>query len=131
MIQKCQLIGISSLVLIGFSLSGLAGVANAMKPEHSQSPQSSGAKPHEHKQQGDRKTKGHRIDFAAAAAKLGTTEAKLKALLGVPVRRAQTCLDIKGTAAKLGVTEQKLIEALGLPAKLPMQGESGQMSQPK
>jgi hypothetical protein len=141
MIQKCQRVGISSLVLIGFSLLGVATVANAMKP--ARSPQSSETKPQE--QQADRKPKRVRIDFAVAAAKLGTTEAKLKAALGIPAQPPQPekagaqepkkpeqrrpRLDIKGAATKLGVTEQKLIEALGLPAKPP--GEPGQMSQPK
>jgi hypothetical protein len=142
MIQKCQRVGISSLVLIGFSLLGVAGVANAMKP--ARSPQSSETK--HQGQQSDRKPKRAPINFAAAATKLGTTEAKLKTALGLPARppqKEQTAgeqepkkpeqrrprLDIKGAATKLGVTEQKLIEALGLPAKPP--GEPGQMSQPK
>jgi hypothetical protein len=144
MIQKCQRVGISSLVLIGFSLLGVAGVANAMAPGQDRSPQSSETKPQG--QQSDRKPKRAPINFAAAATKLGTTEAKLKTALGLPAhppQKEQTAgeqepkkpeqrrprLDIKGAATKLGVTEQKLIEALGLPAKPP--GEPGQMSQPK
>lgn len=65
-----------------------------------------------------------RIDFAAAAQKLGITEAQLKEALGVPAnppaagdRSQRPRLDIKGAASKLGVTEQQLVEALGLPPR--------------
>lgn len=90
-----------------------------------------------------------RINFAAAAAKLGITEAQLKAALGVPAnppgangqpngqangqpngqngpmaqngqgQKRPPKLDIKGAAAKLGISEQKLVNALGLPPHPP------------
>ena len=65
-----------------------------------------------------------RIDFAAAAQKLGVTEAKLKEALGVPAEPPvlpppPPPPDFKGAAAKLGVTEQQLIEALGVPPHPP------------
>ena len=66
-------VGLVSLCLLGFSI-----VVNAA--EAPQSPAQS-AKPRQ--QRSDRKPKP-RIDFAAAAAKLGTTEAKLKEALGIP-----------------------------------------------
>lgn len=68
-----------------------------------------------------------RIDFAAAAQKLGVTEAQLKEALGVPAEppsepptgNPPPRPDIKGAAEKLGVTEQQLIEALGIPPHPP------------
>ena len=64
-----------------------------------------------------------RIDFAAAAAKLGVTEAQLKDALGAPANPPSPSdknqrpprPDFKGAAAKLGVTEQQLTDALGIP----------------
>lgn len=68
-----------------------------------------------------------RIDFAAAAQKLGITETQLKSALGVPEKPPTQPLvsppprpDIKGAATKLGVPESKLIEALGIPPKPPV-----------
>jgi len=68
-----------------------------------------------------------RIDFAAAAAKLGVTEAQLKNALGVPANPPSASgrnqrpprPDLKAAAAKLGVTEQQLINALGIPPHPP------------
>jgi hypothetical protein len=66
-------------------------------------------------------------DFAAAAQKLGISEADLKAALGVtsdsqatpgtPGQRPR--LDIKGAAATLGITEEQLVNALGIPPRPP------------
>ncbi len=74
-----------------------------------------------------------KIDFAAAATKLGVTEAQLKAALGVPAqppsqsdRSQRPRPDFKAAAAKLGVTEQKLKEALGVPAQPPSQADRSQ-----
>ncbi|MDA0211083.1 MAG: hypothetical protein OT478_12975 [Cyanobacteria bacterium FC1] len=62
-------------------------------------------------------------DFAAAAEKLGITEAALKAALGVtsdtqatPGQRPR--LDIPGAATTLGITEEQLANALGMPPDL-------------
>lgn len=68
-----------------------------------------------------------RIDFAAAATKLGVTEAQLKDALGVPANPPSPSdqnqrpprPDFKGAAAKLGVTEQQLTDALGIPPHPP------------
>jgi hypothetical protein len=71
-----------------------------------------------------------RIDFAAAATKLGVTEQQLKDALGVPAnppsvggaspQENRTSRpprpDFKAAATKLGVTEQQLKDALGVPA---------------
>ncbi len=70
-------------------------------------------------QQGNR----HRgPDFAAAAQKLGISEAALKAALGVPATptlgtpgQHRPRPDFKAAATKLGITEQQLVSALGMP----------------
>jgi hypothetical protein len=59
-------------------------------------------------------------DFASAAAKLGITEAELKAALGVPATpptngERPPRPDFADAAAKLGITETQLTEALGIP----------------
>jgi hypothetical protein len=61
-------------------------------------------------------------DLAAAAQKLGISEATLKAALGVPANPPAPSTsgqrpprpDLKAAAAKLGITEQKLTDALGV-----------------
>ncbi len=64
-------------------------------------------------------------NFAAAAQKLGITEAQLKVALKLPAQPPTNSdsppprPDIKGAAKTLGVTEAKLIEALGLPPHPP------------
>jgi hypothetical protein len=69
-----------------------------------------------------------RPDFAAAAQKLGVSEANLKAALGVPANPPTTPPtqgqrpprpDFKAAAAKLGVTEEQLVNALGIPPRPP------------
>ncbi|MDF5732244.1 MAG: hypothetical protein PUP92_30650 [Rhizonema sp. PD38] len=70
-----------------------------------------------------------RIDFAAAATKLGVTEAQLKDALGVPANppspsdsnsnKRPPRPDFKAAAAKLGVSEQQLTDALGVPPHPP------------
>lgn len=64
-------------------------------------------------------------DFAAAAQKLGISEAELKAALGVSENPQATAgtpgkrprLDIQGAATKLGISEEQLISALGIPSR--------------
>ncbi|MFE1746298.1 hypothetical protein [Coleofasciculus sp. H7-2] len=62
-------------------------------------------------------------DFAAAAQKLGISEAKLKEALGVPANptpgQRPPRPDFKAAAAKLGITEQQLVNALGIPPRPP------------
>ncbi|NMG11764.1 hypothetical protein [Brasilonema sp. UFV-L1] len=82
------------------------------------------------------KGKRRRPNFAAAAQKLGVTEAQLKEALGVPTQppppnqssegRPRRRLDIKGAATKLGVTEEQLKEALGIPPRPPEKPSTGQ-----
>jgi hypothetical protein len=68
-----------------------------------------------------------KIDFQAAATKLGVTEAELKDSLGVPAtppnpddpNQRPPRPDFKAAAAKLNVTEQQLVEALGIPPRPP------------
>jgi hypothetical protein len=76
-----------------------------------------------------KKPKPPRINFTAAAKKLGITEAKLKEALGIPAKpsaegtkntqKRPPRIDFKAAATKLGITEQQLKDALGLPAKPP------------
>jgi hypothetical protein len=87
-------------------------------------------------QEGRRNHRGP--DFAAAAQKLGISEADLRAALGVtsdsqatpgtPGQRPR--LDIKGAAAKLGITEEQLINALGIPPRPPQDGNQPDESRP-
>ncbi|MBD2445563.1 hypothetical protein H6G76_00050 [Nostoc sp. FACHB-152] len=78
-------------------------------------------------QQPDGQRRPPRPDFAAAAAKLGVTEQKLKDALGVPANPPSQAdrnqrpprPDFKAAAAKLGVTEQQLKDALGVPPHPP------------
>lgn len=81
-----QRLSISSLLLLGLSFLTVATAAYAAESGPDRSPQSSEG---QSKQRPDRKPQRPRIDFAAAAAKLGTTEAKLKAALGLPARPSQ------------------------------------------
>lgn len=74
-------------------------------------------------QEGRRNHRGP--DFAAAAQKLGISEATLKEALGVPTNPQATPgqrpprPDFKAAAAKLGITEQQLVDALGMPPRPP------------
>ena len=75
----------------------------------------------------DRQHKPPKIDFAAAASKLGVTEAQLKDALGVPANPPNLSdrnqrpprPDFNDAAKKLGVTEQQLTAALGIPPHPP------------
>lgn len=56
-----------------------------------------------------------RIDWAAAAAKLGTTETELREALGLPVQmRERQRPNLQAAAAQLNVTEAQLQQALGI-----------------
>lgn len=72
-------------------------------------------------QEGQRNHRGP--DFAAAAQKLGISEAKLKEALGVPANptpgQRPPRPDFKAAATKLGITEQQLVDALGIPPHPP------------
>ena len=76
-------------------------------------------------QQGQQGRRHRGPDFAAAAQKLGISEAKLKEALGVPANPQATPgqrpprPDFKAAAAKLGITEQQLVDALGVPPRRP------------
>ncbi|MEH1876539.1 MAG: hypothetical protein V7K78_05710, partial [Nostoc sp.] len=72
-----------------------------------------------------------RPDFAAAAAKLGVTEAQLKDALGIPTNfpnqgdrnQRPARPDFAAAAAKLGVSEAQLKDALEVPSNFPNQGD--------
>jgi hypothetical protein len=89
-------------------------------------------KPPESDQEQFRSEPPPRPDFAGAAQKLGTTEAKLVEALGLPPKppeaangdRHQGCLppprlDVVGAAKKLNVSESDLVKALNLPEPPP------------
>ncbi len=63
----------------------------------------------------DRMRRSPRIDFAAAAVKLGVSEQKLKDALGLPANPPPRP-ELKTAAVNLGISEQKLKDALGVPA---------------
>ncbi|MEO1095848.1 MAG: hypothetical protein AAFX01_13215 [Cyanobacteria bacterium J06638_28] len=66
-------------------------------------------------EQGQRQGRHHRIDFAAAATELGTTEAELKTALGLPENPPERQRpDLAAAATQLGVTETQLQTALGI-----------------
>ena len=75
-------------------------------------------------QPGQAGTKRRGPNFAAAAQKLGISEATLKAALGVPATppapgQRPPRPDFAAAAAKLGITEQQLTDALGVRHRRP------------
>ena len=110
-IRQAQLMLVTAIpVLVGtFNLISL-NRANAEASFHqiAQAPQPPNQPP-------DAQHRPPRIDFAAAAAKLGVTEAKLKDALGVPAKPPSPSdrnqrpprPDFNGAAQKLRVTEQQ------------------------
>jgi hypothetical protein len=115
--QLLTLAALSALIgACGFITPGQADSTNPVRVLAQNSPQ-----PNQSQQQ---RPSRPRIDFAAAAAKLGVSEAQLKTALGVSNTNTTTGqkprrLDIPGAATKLGVTEQQLVEALGIPPRPP------------
>jgi len=69
-------------------------------------------------QQGEGHKNHRRLDFAAAAQKLGVSEAQLKDALGIPANlqpgQRPPRPDFAAAATKLGVTQQQLMDALGV-----------------
>ena len=103
------------LLLGMFGCTALNNKATAQSPNPSV--QSS---PGSNQQTGERRHRGP--DFAAAAQKLGISEATLKDALGVPATppapgQRPPRPDFKAAAAKLGITEQQLMSALGIPPR--------------
>src|SRR5919199_1763412 len=90
------------------------------------------ASPQPNQQGGQRNHRGP--DFAAAAQKLGISEATLKEALGVPANptpgQRPPRPDFKAAAEKLGVTEEQLINALGIPPRPPQDGDQADESRP-
>jgi hypothetical protein len=125
-----QLLAISAIPF----LIGACGLANANHTTANQPDVVAQDSSQPNGQQKPSKGKRHRPNFAAAAQKLGVTEAQLKEALGVPAQppsnsgegRPRRRLDIKGAAAKLGVTEEQLRDALEIPARPPGNGSTSQ-----
>lgn len=105
-------------------LIGTVGIT-ALNATAQSSKQIAQTSPQPNQQRGERQHRGP--DFAAAATKLGISEATLKAALGVPATpptpgQRPPRPDFKAAAAKLGVTEQQLVDALGIPPRPPQNG---------
>lgn len=83
--KKLRQLGASSLVLMSLSVLGIVQISNAAEAGQTQAPQSLEGR----SRRPDRKSERPRINFAAAAAKLGIAEAKLKEALGVPSQPSQ------------------------------------------
>jgi membrane-bound lytic murein transglycosylase B len=104
-------------------LVGMFGCVAQSKTTAQPSNQVAQASPQPNQQQEGRRN--HRgPDFAAAAQKLGISEATLKEALGVPTTppapgQRPPRPDFKAAAAKLGITEQQLVDALGIPPHPP------------
>jgi hypothetical protein len=108
--QRFWVLAGAMALLVG-SLGGATGgyVAIAQSTSQNSAPATTESRPD------GMKKRRHRIDFAAAATKLGVTEAQLKTALGVPAQRQKRPrLDLQATATKLGVTEAQLQQALGI-----------------
>jgi hypothetical protein len=99
-------------------LIGTVGIT-ALNATAQSSKQIAQTSPQPNQQRGERQHRGP--DFAAAATKLGISEATLKAALGVPATlqpgQRPPRPDFKAAAAKLGITEQQLVSALGIPPR--------------
>lgn len=100
------------------SACGVAGADNNQPDATGQTPAG--------EQQGQSRRPRRKIDFAAAAQKLGVTEAQLKDALEIPATpeapdgtRRRSRPDLNAAATKLGVTEEKLRDALGISARRP------------
>ncbi|MGF1513343.1 MAG: hypothetical protein ACFB5Z_06565 [Elainellaceae cyanobacterium] len=110
-----------TLAIAAAALVGAIGVANAnaantsatdLRPD--QAARTSGAE-RVKRHHGGRGRGHHRIDFADAAAELNTTEAELKAALGIPENREEAArARFVAAAAELDVTPEALRDALGV-----------------
>ncbi|MBD2091903.1 hypothetical protein H6F67_18830 [Microcoleus sp. FACHB-1515] len=106
--MKYQLLAIATVSLIGLGAIGV-GMNKATADAPVSIAQATPAAPPE----GDRLHR--RIDFAAAASQLGTTEANLRTALGLPAQRPERPRpDLSAAASSLGVTEEQLRTALGI-----------------
>lgn len=105
--MKYPLLAIATVSIIGLGAIGVAinkAAADAPTAIAQATPSATppeGGRPH------------RRINFATAAAQLGTTEATLREALGLPAQPPQRP-NLQAAASTLGVTEEQLREALGV-----------------
>lgn len=103
---------LASAVLVGIVSCASSSPAAS---EATMSAQVSPAMPSELDAGEGRRRHRSRIDFAAAAAELDTTESELKAALGLPENFPQRPRpNLTEAAAQLGITETELQDALGI-----------------
>ncbi len=105
------------MATVGYATASSALNAGQGRPASMQLAQNS-------EQSGQQGAKRRGPDFAAAAQKLGISEATLKAALGVPATppapgQRPPRPDFKAAAAKLGIPEQQLKDALGVRDRRP------------
>ena len=121
-IQRLWMLSMTSLVIvgaIGCAVSAKTAVNPNLVAQASPQNPTQSKKPH------------HRIDFAAAATQLGTTEAALKEALGVPAQPPEGTRparpSLEEAATQLGVTKDQLTQALGIT----IDAQTGQPSRPR
>ncbi len=110
-------VAIASAVLLGSM--GIANLSSANSGDTLVAQSSPSAEqPQEGHRGGHSRGRHQRIDFTTAAAELNTTEAELKAALGIPENhqeeRRERQARFEGAATQLGVTSEALREALGI-----------------
>ncbi|MBE7384922.1 MAG: hypothetical protein F6J95_026355 [Leptolyngbya sp. SIO1E4] len=94
-------------------LLGHAGLSSTQQPDSARSAAIAQASPQP--AEGSPGHRHHHIDFAAAAATLGTSEAELKGALGLPEAPPERPRpDLAAAANQLGVSEADLQAALGV-----------------
>jgi hypothetical protein len=140
-IQRLWMLSITSLVIVGalgWTVSATVSAKTALSPNLLVQ-----ASP-EDPAQGQMRKERRRIDFSAAAAQLGTTEAELKEALGVPARPPEgdrpenrpenrpegsrpARPSFQEAATQLGVSEEQLTQALGLT----IDPQTGEPSRPR
>ncbi len=138
--SRLWVIPVASVLLV----SSMGGVANALTSGTGQASVGAAiaqAQQPDQGQDGPRQRRGgrqhRRIDFAAAAARLGTTEANLRQALGLPAQTPanegrpnqgeRRRSNLQQAAAQLNVSEERLRQALGIT----VDPQTGQPTRPR
>lgn len=118
---KFRRLGLLSAALLMVGSIGYAVSAQSSPIQGDRIAQSSPTDASPNSSEGQRQSgRRPRIDFAAAATQLGTTEAELKEALGLPAqppegdRPERMRPNLQEAATTLGVTEDQLLQALGI-----------------
>jgi hypothetical protein len=103
-------------ILVLSAVACLMGSVGRVPPTLAQTPdQSAPDSPRDSSRPDRRGRPHHRIDFAAAADKLGTTEPELRSALGLPEQPSERPRpNLAAAATTLGITEAQLQQALGI-----------------